>query len=240
MNVHGFLRPSLLGQMPEGSVATPQRSAERLSRFRSLYQTAADFGWRAALLGALYRGLKRASGLQLGAIYQLRAADLESSTVASEGCQFRLLEPAEIVSWSADPQNDLNAAWAKHLQAGRTFCLGAFRGDRLVSYAWLAEGPVDPQHSLGVRLALPRDALYLYKAYTHPAERGKRLYQATARQALALFGSAGIEQIVAIVEYANWASRRSHDRLPGRWLGQVARVGRKQFCPQMRAACADF
>src|SRR5271165_6273959 len=93
---------------------------------------------------------------------------------------------------------------AERLNSGRDLCFGAFHGERLVNYSWYALESIEPEHGFGAGLALPLDAVYLYKAYTVPAYRGKQIHGAVLQRAAQFFRECGITQLVAIVEFANW------------------------------------
>ena len=125
---------------------------------------------------------------------------------------------------------------AQRLQSGRDFCFGAFHGDRLANYSWYALEAIEPEHGFGARLSFPRDTVYLYKAYTAPAYRGRKIHGAALRQAMQVFQPRGIRHLIAIVEFANWASLRSHEKLGCRRAGKMLRIGRKT----MRWGCRSL
>jgi L-amino acid N-acyltransferase YncA len=58
--------------------------------------------------------------------------------------------------------------------------------------------------------------VYFYKAFTRPEYRGRGLHPAALRHAAMFFAERSIARLIAIVEYANWSSLRSHEKL-GFW-----------------------
>lgn len=141
--------------------------------------------------------------------------------------EYRFLTAAEVRAAATDPAHDLDAALAERLQSGRDFCFAAFHGHHLANYSWYALESIGPEHGFGACLIFPRDTVYLYKAYTVPAFRGRQIHGTALRQAVAFFRQRGITQLIAIVEFANWASLRSHENLGCRPAGCLLRIGRR-------------
>ena len=77
-----------------------------------------------------------------------------------------------------EPIYELEAAMAARLQSGRDTCFAAFHRGRLVNYAWYAVECIEPEHRFSAGLKLPGDTVYLYKAFTLPEYRGRRLHGA--------------------------------------------------------------
>jgi hypothetical protein len=143
--------------------------------------------------------------------------------------EYRFLTADDIRAAVADPANDLDITMADRLQSGRDFCFAAFFGNRLANYSWYALEAIGPEDSFGAGLILPRDTVYMYKAYTVPAYRGQQIHGAVLLKAAQYFQQLGITQLIAIVEFANGPSLRSHLRLGCRPAGRLLRIGRKSW-----------
>ena len=130
---------------------------------------------------------------------------------------------------AADPRHELDASIAARLLSGRDFCFAAFHGDRLANYSWFALDAIEPEHSFGAGLTLPPDTVYLYKAYTVPDYRGRQIHGAALSRAAEHFRQRGAARMIAIVDYANWASLRSHAKLGFRRAGRLFWIGRRSI-----------
>jgi GNAT superfamily N-acetyltransferase len=101
------------------------------------------------LFGVYYR--------KLGAAFGVFPADLHA----------RALGESELLACCADPGLELRESLVR---SGNT-CIGAFSGGVLAGYAWFAydEAP----HVNGVRVRVPRQAIYRFKTFVRPAWRGR-------------------------------------------------------------------
>ena len=85
----------------------------------------------------------------------------------------RVVERAELEQFSADPEYDLSPRFLERLQARPDLCIGAFVDARPVCYAFASSSATQiDEHLL---FHFPERWLYIYKAFTHPEVRGKRL-----------------------------------------------------------------
>ena len=130
---------------------------------------------------------------------------------------------------AADPRHELEASIAERLRSGRDFCFAAFHGDRLANYSWFALDTIEPEHSFGAGLKLPADTVYLYKAYTVPDFRGRQIHGAALLRAVEYFCQRGCAQMIAIVDFANRASLRSHAKLGFHLAGRLFCIGRRSI-----------
>jgi L-amino acid N-acyltransferase YncA len=65
----------------------------------------------------------------------------------------------------------------------------------------------------------------MYKAFTEPEYRGRQIHGAALSRAAEHFRHRGIGRMIAIVEFGNRASLRSHQRLGFRPAGSLLRIG---------------
>ncbi len=146
---------------------------------------------------------------------------------AADTCvEMRFLSPDDVRRFARRPVNGLSDTFARRLERGLDRCYAAIHGDRLASYGWYAFHSVEPEHSAGAALAFPADMAYLYKGFTHPDFRGRRLYGATMGAALRALGERGVTRLLAFVYWSNRAALNASDRLGYRNLGMLA-VGPK-------------
>jgi L-amino acid N-acyltransferase YncA len=94
---------------------------------------------------------------------------------------------------------------------------------------WCAQRDISREHTLDIPLALPGDACYVFKAFTVPAYRGRRIHNITLKRVLVELGRQGKTRGIAIIEYGNVASMRSHERVGMKPQGWIATLGRGRF-----------
>ncbi|MHB1033403.1 MAG: GNAT family N-acetyltransferase [Pirellulales bacterium] len=174
-----------------------------------------------------YRVARRLFKLEIADLLSLDFRPLHQRPLESSSLEFRFLSVDDIRTAAGDSANDLDVAMAGRLEFEWNFCFAAFNRGRLVNYSWYALHHVEPEHSFGASLTLPDDTIYMHKAFTLPAYRGRRLHQATVHRATQIFARMGIRRLVALIEYANWASVRSHERLGCQRIGRFWRLGHK-------------
>jgi len=193
---------------------------------RHLTEIRQRFGLKKAVAGLAYRVAQRLVKLRINELMSRPMAGLETLDLRPtiEGLEFRALTPAEVRAFATDRTYELNDAMANRLEAGHDWCFAALAGKRLVNYSWYALGSIESLHC-HVALSFPANTVYLYKAFTHPDFRGAGVHQATFVRASRWLATLGLQQIVLIIEYANWDSWRSHVRLGFHTLGLIITAG---------------
>ena len=141
------------------------------------------------------------------------------------GFEFRFLTSAEVREFSLDASLDLEESLGDEIDRGDSLCFAAMEGEHLVAYGWYALHQAVPQHCFGVGLRLPDDVSYMFKGFTHPNFRGRRLHAAAMGLALAELSARGIRALISTVEWTNEASLRSCDRLGYQRLGRISQAG---------------
>lgn len=134
----------------------------------------------------------------------------------------RFLTPDEVRRFAEQPTNHLSPHFVDRATGGLDLCFAALHGDRLASYGWYALHSVEPEHAAGSALGLPPSMAYMYKGFTHPDYRGRRLYGACMGQALRNLEKRGLDRLLALVHWSNTASLRGCDTLGYRRLGLLA------------------
>ncbi|MCE5267156.1 MAG: hypothetical protein LLG00_04665 [Planctomycetaceae bacterium] len=171
-----------------------------------------------------YRAAQRLLTLEIANIVAIDLSAISDRPLESSRFEFRFLSANEIRLAAADPASDLDGVVPESVEVDGNWCLAALDDGKVVNYTWYAAGHSQPQHSFGVGLALPTDTAYLYKGFTRPEYRGRRLQEATIRRAAELFRPMGIRRFVAMIEYGNWSSLRCHDRIGFRRVGRLCRL----------------
>ncbi|MEZ4295220.1 MAG: hypothetical protein R3B70_09615 [Polyangiaceae bacterium] len=178
----------------------------------------------AAALDVAYRAANRVTEMQL-----LKAMSLTMDTVDR-----RFLEQAGKLSWGFVGEeallralgegagDDMDAAFVKAALARGDRCFGAADGELLASYGWYSTRPTPVTDDLLLRF--DGAYAYMYKGYTLPEYRGKRLHGIGMARAMAAHVAEGKRGLVSYVAATNFASLRSCHRLGYRDLGWILAV----------------
>lgn len=189
-----------------------------------LNQTRRQYGWAAA-----FRLLVDRLGARLLQRHVMEVVwlDLQRAEACSpvEGFEFRFLTADEVRAFSQDPRLDLNLNMVAEVERGDSLCFAALDHENLAAYGWYAMHRAQPRHCFGVGLELPDDVAYMFKGFTHPTYRGRRLHAAAMALALTELGHRGVRGLISTVEWTNEASLRSCDRLGYERLGRIAQSG---------------
>jgi hypothetical protein len=122
------------------------------------------------------------------------------------------LGEAALREFSRDPATELPRAFLDDALDRGDECYALLAGETLAAYGWYTRKPT--------RLDLPDLALhfgpeyiYMYKGFTHPAHRGRRLHAIGMTRALQHYLATGYRGLVSYVESNNFASLKSCYRM---------------------------
>lgn len=124
------------------------------------------------------------------------------------GVQIKAVERSELDRLSAAGYSGISREFLRGIERTPDLCFGAFAGEALVSYVFFA--PASPI-AIDARLqfAFPADWIYVYKAFTQPAWRGKRLLHQVLAHAMTRLCP---RRFVTLVVAGNQASRKAFER----------------------------
>jgi hypothetical protein len=90
------------------------------------------------------------------------------------GVSVRAIERPELERLAQNPEHEISRRFLEGLASRDDLCVGGFIDGRLACYGFYsAAAPTDIDEAL--RFRFPAQWLYVYKGFTHPAHRGKRL-----------------------------------------------------------------
>jgi hypothetical protein len=133
------------------------------------------------------------------------------------------------MSWGFLGQERLEASFGQGIEQAMTHefihdaitkgdrCYGACDGDRVVAYGWYSTRPTAVTDGLLLRFA--EGWAYMYKGYTLPEYRGRRLHGLAMARALRAYAEEGKDGLVSYVDVTNEASLKSCRRMGYRELG---------------------
>lgn len=182
-------------------------------------------------LGSIaYRAARKVMTLDVTAVVWLERSRLRLPDVGGE-FTFRLLSASDARALADDPANDIPGTMADRLHGDRDFCLAAFSADRLASYAWFAVGSIEaehhrgPQPKSGVAVSFPSTVAFMYKGFTHPDFRGRKLYGAVVGHGLVGLKSCGVQSVLSTMDWTNTPARLALGRIGFEELGFCWRWG---------------
>lgn len=195
---------------------------------RKLSEVRQREGWKASAGFIGDRIGKKLLGLDVAHLIWLPREAMQISLDAESQLDWRFLEPAEIAQFAEHADFELDAALADRARGGYDFCYAAIDEGRLAAYGWYALGAIEAEHAGGVAMAFPPHVAYMYKGFTHPDYRGRRLHALGMGRALLNLEVEGVDTLLSIVDWTNHASLRSCVRLGYQDLGRRVKLGGRQ------------
>jgi hypothetical protein len=211
---------------------------------RQLVETTRDawreHGPRAGLYDVHVRALNRVAGVEILKGMVVTLADVtDASLFRAPGFEGRFATAEDLAPFTADPAYDLPAAFVAGAFARGDRCYALFDGAKLAAYGFYARvpTPIDDDFLLHFDPAYT----YMYKGYTSPAYRGKRLHAVGMCRALRTFTHEGGKGLVSYVLANNFSSLKSVARMGYRIFGEVylMRAGGHAFA-HATPGCAPY
>ena len=180
--------------------------------------TARSFGVPAALHELQQRALARATGF--GILVCLAGEPQYVDPVAGEagGLRARLTRREEMLA-HARAEYDMTPAFVENAFDRNDECLAVWDGDRLASFTWHSSQSTAFSDDLMVRF--DPAWIYMYKAFTHPDYRGRRLNGLVSRLAVRRYAERGRRGVVGHIRSTNFPSLRAYARSGYRPFGRI-------------------
>lgn len=172
---------------------------------------------RHGVLKTVLRGLHQYLGrvFMLKILYciklDLQAIDSKSFPAASK-FQMARLEPAELIRKDNLEEYQMSAGFLKEMQQKGDICYGVMRNGRLASYCWYSHKPTLLFEG-DLELKFSAKCMYVYKVYTHPDFRGRRLVAFGMSNATRELSKQGCDCLVSIVEVDNFSMMKAMVRM---------------------------
>jgi len=141
-------------------------------------------------------------------------------TACPEPYRPMFLEAPRLREFCRDPANDIPENFLEEALAKGDECFGLLAGDTLAAYGWYSRGPtrIDPP---GLVFHPGDGHVYMYKGFTHPAHRGRRLHAIGMTLALQDYLARGFKGLVSYVESNNFSSLNSVLRMGYEIFGTI-------------------
>jgi hypothetical protein len=130
------------------------------------------------------------------------------------------LDETMLREFGRDPANDIPKGFLEEALSKGDECYGILAGDSLAAYGWYSRGPtrIDPPELV---LHPGKRYIYMYKGFTHPGHRGRRLHAIGMTMALQHYLAQGFRGLVSYVESNNFSSLNSVHRMGYEIFGTV-------------------
>jgi hypothetical protein len=179
-----------------------------------------NYGAGAALHDAGCRALNRLGHFEILKGMSVCLQDVKDPELfEAQGLDARFVGETELARFAGEGLYGFSAEFLREARARGDRCYALFDGDALAAYGWYSglPTPIDGQFVLH----FDRAWTYMYKGYTVPAYRGKRLHAVGMCRALRAFSEEGKKGLVSYVASNNFASLRSVTRMGYRIFGEV-------------------
>ncbi|MGE5615527.1 MAG: GNAT family acetyltransferase [Bacillota bacterium] len=190
---------------------------------------------RAHGAGAAVHDLALRAGNKVASIQVLKGMTVRMQDIRdpklfeADGFEGRFVAHEDLARYAEEGVHEFSTAFLRRAFARGDRCYALFDGDTLASHGWYSNQPT----SIDDRLVLRFDGnyTYMYKGFTAPAYRGKRLHAVGMCRALRAVTEEGKAGLVSWVYSNNFASLKSTARMGYRIFGTAyaIRVGPLEF-----------
>ena len=112
---------------------------------------------------------------------------------------------------AADPGSQMSRDFVDEALSKGDQCYGLMHGTALAAYGWYSKRPTTTGPDMRVHFS--DDYVYMFKGFTHPEHRGKRLHAIGMTLALQFYLSRGYNGLVSTIESENAESLKSSFRM---------------------------
>lgn len=181
------------------------------------------YGVKAALHDMQCRLLNTVVDFQLLKGMTVRMQDVTAPAFfEAPGFDARFVTWEELATYARDATHCMSQEFLRDARVRGDRCYALFDGRSLASYGWYSELPtLLDEHFV---LHFDRAYIYMYKGYTLPAYRGKRLHAVGMCRALRAFSEEGRKGLISCVASNNFSSLQSVTRMGYKIFGDVYRI----------------
>ncbi|HTE54266.1 MAG TPA: hypothetical protein VK698_25600 [Kofleriaceae bacterium] len=185
---------------------------------RHVASSARSFGPGAALHELKQRVYNRVVPLQVLRGMTAELTHVPAALFDAGDYRGRFATRAEVLA-CATPDYEMTPDFARDALDRGDRCFAMFHGKRMASLGWYARQPT--HISRGLVLHFDPAWVYMYKGFTHPDHRGKRLHGIGMSLALREHTERGARGLISYVRSTNFASLRSVERMGYRIFGDI-------------------
>ena len=196
-----------------------KRGHERLRRYMLHH------GLAHTLFHLAYRMTNSAVMVMVFKVVILARGDLDWSLIPDQDSRWGFLSQDEVRRFiQADPALDLDERFITEAFARGDQCFAFVENGTLGAYTWYATCPTPIQD--GVVAEFHPDYVYMHKAFTAPAFRGRRLYGTGVTRAMwSLIKEKNCKGLISCVHVHNQPSQKALRRIGFKTVGRIALLG---------------
>lgn len=184
-----------------------------------------SFGINALLIELSNSVLSRLGIVKIERLYKLEKLDVVESLVSN--IEVKQLEFSMLENLSSDDKHAFSAEDLYRLKAGKVACFGAFYNDIFVGLGWYALEAY--HHGSGIYACFSDDWICGYGAWVHPEHRGLGIRKLIVAAAMSYAKSIGRAGIIAAIDWNNFPSIRSGEKIGYQYIGLRYWNKRKPF-----------
>ena len=153
--------------------------------------------------------------------------------------KYRFLSEAELIEFAGNEVNEMSLTFTLDAISRGDKCYGVLLDNVLASYGWYSSVPTKIKHQ--IQFCFDNKWTYMYKGYTLPKFRGKRLHAIGMPLALKELSQSGSSGLISYVETNNVRSLRSVYRMGYKKIGRVSvyQIG-KWFSVKTEPSCDSY
>ncbi len=137
------------------------------------------------------------------------------------------LSPTELERYAASDVHELESDFVQGAVTRGDDCFGIFHGKELAAYSWYSTQPTAAED--GLTVSCSKKYVYMYKAFTHPEYRGRRLYALGVEHAVREYLKLGFQGMICYVQPQNLASLKALRRLGCETFGIASYLRRTRW-----------
>jgi hypothetical protein len=206
----------------------------------TIRENVSQYGAGAALHDIECRVVNKIAHFQILKGMTVRMQDVKDPNLfEARGFEARFVDEDELAKFAYDGTYGFSVEFLREARVRGDRCYALFDGDALAAYGWYSALPTQiDEHFV---LHFDRTYTYMYKGYTVPAYRGKRLHAVGMCRALQAFTEEGKKGLISYVFSNNFASLHSVVRMGYRVFGEVyvLRAGSHSFT-YATTGCRDY
>lgn len=173
------------------------------------------------LIAKIARLLGRSAGLRLSRVV-VRPLTAFPPSPPGPGIHCRRMHEAELHLWTFDAALELSERQVRSALDRGDVCVGAYDGDRLIGYEWLAFGSTP--HVAGLWVEFQASDCYVYRKFVHPAYRGLGIAARLDAEANRVAARHKRERVVCLIDLHNGASWQAAKRSASWTAGYVGYI----------------
>jgi hypothetical protein len=188
---------------------------------RRAYDNAKTFGLGASVRDIAYLTAQKLMDVRILKGMTAQLADIDPSLFAAGAFTTRFATAPELRAAVQCPewQCEMSPAFVEDALAKGDRCYGIFDAGRMVSMGWYSRTPTLVTETMSLHFD-PAWA-YMYKGYTLPDYRGRRLHGVGMSLACRAYTEEGARGLISYVEFNNLSSLRSVERMGYRIFGDI-------------------